>query len=620
MLDQLSFPLPALSETQVSAIPADLDARSVAVAWFSQFVTEIKAGNIDGIVQLFVPNGEAYWRDVLSLTWDLRTFAGTDKIRQFLQDRLSSSNLSDLEIVHDKYLGLQKPYEDIVWIQFLFKFSAGTVGNGNGVVRLVPIFNPNTNTIVEWKAHAVLTLLEELKSFPEQVSHLRNSETYRGKWREERQKEISAYQTAETSPTVLIVGAGQSGLEVAARLKCLGISSLAVEKEPRIGGNWRARYSALCLHDPVWYDHMPYLPFPSTWPVYSPAIKMANWLESYAEALDLNVLTNSTVTHAGYDERNGLWTVAVSRRQDSGKVVELEYNVKHVVFAAGFHGGEGRLPQYPGMETFKGQMLHSLQHKNAMDHAGKRVVVVGACTSAHDIAADYYDHGIDVTMFQRSSTYIMSTRNGFKVIMNGTYEENGLPIEIADTIVASFPNLMMIQIGQRQVKDIAELDKDLLDGLRKRGFRINWGYRDAGILLSAWTKAGGYYLDVGASQLVIDGKIKLKNDSQIQKFEPDGIRFEDGSFLPADVVIFATGLGDPRAAIEEICGADALKNISPVYGLDDEGEFYGLYRDMGIPGLWCMMGNLALCRFYSKHIALQIKAIEENIFGTRYTN
>ncbi|KAK0240273.1 hypothetical protein EDD85DRAFT_824912 [Armillaria nabsnona] len=599
----MSSILPTLPKLGVKSLPPDLDAKSIAYGWFASFSQHVEAGNVDGVLSLLTD--DAYWRDLLVLTWDFRTFSGVPSIKQFLTDRLQQCKLQSFKI-RDEYLGLQCPYPDVAWIQFLFDFEAGDTSNASGVVRLVPQANGS------WKGHCVLTNLESLKGFPEKTGPLRDPEPNHGLWTEERRRE-AAFE--DSDPTVLIVGGGQSGLVTAVRLKALGISCLVVEKHPRVGDNWRTRYEALCLHDPVWYDHLPFIPFPSTWPVYTPAKKLANWLEGYADAMEVNVWTSSTVVSALPDADNK-WTVKVQRSSGEERV----FKVNHVVLATGFAGGTGNVPHYPGMDKFRGQVLHSLQHGKAEDHIGKKVVVIGSCTSAHDICVDYYNHGVDVTMFQRSSTCVMSTKHGIKTLMEGLYEENGPPTDVADIINASFSNLLMEGIGFRQMLKITELDKGILEGLKARGFRTNLGYKDAGVLLLAWAKAGGYYLDVGASQMIIDGKIKLKNDSQIERFTETGLLFEDGSELTADVVLFATGLGDIRNGVVSLCGDDVGRRCGRIWGMDEEGEINGIWREPGIRGLWPVMGNLALCRFYSKHLAMQIKLIEEGLFTGRYSH
>ncbi|KAJ7930009.1 hypothetical protein B0H13DRAFT_2228389 [Mycena leptocephala] len=591
--------LPTLDRLGV-IIPDELDPKKIATEWFKLFCSAVESGNVEAIVALFAEG--ALWRDILALTWDFRTFQGPT-LQKFLADRLAEAEMSTFKL-KDEYLDLKRPYPDLAWIEAMFTFET-RIGLGSGVFRLIPQKDG------EWKAHCMFTNLEDLKGFPEKIGPLRDFAPNHGKWEEARRR-ASAFEAGD--PTVLIVGGGQSGLGLAARLRCLDVSVLVVEKNARVGDNWRNRYEALCLHDPVWYDHMPYLNFPSTWPVYTPAMKLANWLEHYADALEVPVWTSSEVTAASRDS-SGMWKVTVSNGQEKDRI----FTVKHLVFATGFGSYRGKLPTYPGMDEFKGQILHSSQHKKATDHTGKKVVVIGACTSAHDICADYYEHGVDVTMFQRSSTYVVTTKNGWRILMEGVYSENAPPVDVADRLNASYPNRLTELLAPRKTLEIAEADKDLLDGLRKRGFRLNLGYKDAGFSLAVWENAGGYYLDVGTSQMIVDGKIKLKNDSLIERFTPTGLRFENGSELPADVVLFATGVGDVRDNIRKVCGDALTTKCSPIWGLDSDGELNGCYRFLGIPGLWYMMGNLAYCRFHSKHVALQIKAIEEGIFGERYS-
>ncbi|KAF8069230.1 hypothetical protein FPV67DRAFT_1669244 [Lyophyllum atratum] len=594
-------PLPTL-ENLNATVPDDLDAKAVAKEWFKAFAQSAEASDAQALAALFVP--DAFWRDMLALTWDFRTFAGVPKITQFLSDRLAIARPTAFLLRDDAYLGLQRPYPDIAWINLMFDFATAT-GLASGVARLVPTANG------EWKAHTVYTNLEDLKGFPEKIGALRNAAANHGKWVDDRKREM---EFVDSQPVVLIVGGGQSGLEVAARLKALDVQTLVVEKNTRIGDNWRNRYDALCLHDPVWYDHMPYLPFPPTWPVYAPAVKLANWLESYAETLELNVWTSSAVVSA--TQAGDAWKVIIKRGDGS----ERSFTVKHIVFATGLGSNDSTtVPTYAGMDVFKGQILHSNRHKNAKDHLGKKVVVVGACTSAHDICTDYYEQGVDVTMYQRGSSYIMSTKNGWKVLMDGVYSEGGLPTDIADRLNASFPHHMGVGIARRRTEAIAELDKDILDGLRARGFLLNYGIHGTGFALLAWSRAGGYYLDTGASKLIADGKIKLKNGSPIARFNEKGIVFEDGSELEADVVVFATGLGDSREHLRKVCGDEVTATLKPLWGLDEEGEINGVWRDLGVQGIWSMLGNLALCRFHSKHVALQIKAMEEGVFGERYS-
>ncbi|KAI6148884.1 FAD/NAD(P)-binding domain-containing protein [Pisolithus tinctorius] len=586
-----------------STVDRNLDAQAVAKEWFLGFADAMGSGNCIRIASLLLE--DAFWRDMLALTWDFHTYEGRDTIQQFIADQLPKFQPSAFRIRSD-LIRLYVPYDDIVCIQAFFNFET-TVGYASGIFRLVPLADGS------WKAHTVFTNLEDLRGFPEKIGALRNHEPYHQKWTESRERER---EFLDEEPRVVIIGGGQSGLTVAARLKALGTNAVVVERNRRIGDNWRNRYAAL-LHDTVWYDHFPYMPFPSLWPVYPPAAKLGDWLESYAQSLELNVWTSAKVTSVEPGMQGKKWSVKVVR--DDGR--ERVFQVNHVVFALGFGSGLPNIPNIPCQAEFKGQILHSSQHKRATDHLGKKVAVIGACTSAHDICGEYVAHGIDVTMVQRSSTYVMSAKEGIPRLTGGLYLENGPPTDIADRISASFPTFLLKLVHQRVVKDLAEADREISDGLRKVGFKLNMGDDDSGPFPLIWKKGGGFHFDVGASQQIIDGKIKLKSNGGITRFTPNGLLFEDGSTLEADVVILATGYADGRTAYLQLLPSHLHDAVQPLWGLDEEGELYSVAREIGgrgsqatkVAGLWAMLGNLAMCRFHSKHVALQIKAYEEGI-------
>ncbi|EJF58505.1 FAD/NAD(P)-binding domain-containing protein [Dichomitus squalens LYAD-421 SS1] len=585
--------LPTLERLGVQTVPADVDARKIAQLWLDSFAKSAESGDIDGILSLF--SSDAWWRDMLALTWAFRTFHTAPNIRKFLEDRLSLNAPTNFKLTNVKF---ENPYPDLAWILGQFTFQT-KVGQCSGIFRLIPTAKGG------WIGFTFYTNLEDLKDFPEKIGALRNHLPNHGKWLAQRERER---EFVDGDPTVLIVGGGQSGLDVAARLKMLDIPTLVVEKHKRIGDQWRYRYQALCLHDPVWYDHLPYIPFPASWPVYTPAHKLANWLEAYADALELNVWTSSVVTKATQDANNE-WDVTVQRADGSTRVL----HVHHVVSAIGLGGNNPFFPDIEGREEYQGQVLHSTQHNSARDHLGKKVLIVGAATSAHDLAADYAEHGVDVTMYQRDSTYIMTTQHGMPEMLGHLWWEGKWPADVADRIDASMPTWITEEISKRHTAATAEADKELLDNLHKVGFRTHLGPNGSGFLAMTRRRGGGYYLDVGASQMVIDGKIKLKNDSRIKKFTKTGFEFEDGSKVDADVVMFATGFDSPIVTIKNIFGEDTASRVKPIWGLDEEGELKNVWRDSGVPNFWFMMGNLMWCRFHSKHVALQIKAIEEGI-------
>ena len=238
-IDIKSAALPTLDRLGVSVLP-EVDPAAVAQTWFETFATFVQKTDVDGILGQLVD--DAFWRDILSLTWDFRTFFGHDRIQRFLVDRLATTKLSDLQLDADSAT-LGRPYPDIAWVQASFTFSTA-VGTGSGIFRLV--LTPSG----DWKAHNIFTSLEGLHGFPELSGPLREKEPKFGTWPEQRRREREC-EDPDQQPVVIIAGGGQSGLELAARLKYLGIKTLVVEREARIGDLWRKRYEALCLHDTV---------------------------------------------------------------------------------------------------------------------------------------------------------------------------------------------------------------------------------------------------------------------------------------------------------------------------------------------------------------------------------
>ncbi|KAJ8073190.1 hypothetical protein PM082_020059 [Marasmius tenuissimus] len=580
-----------------STLSANLNVDETAQQWFTSFTNSIH----DTQSTLDLLHEDAMWRDLLTFTWNMRTFVGKERIRQFLLDRVAGTTFTDFKL---KQVQLQKPQPDIVWIMGVFQLK-NDAGSSSGVFRLVPM--PDGR----WKAFTIFTTLNQLAASPYQIGALRRREPVPGvQWLNARHKEA---QFEDQDPAVLIIGAGQSGLSLAARLKHLDVPTLLVERDGRIGDSWRKRYASLCLHFPVWSDHMPYLPFPPTWPVYTPSYKMADWLESYAKALELNVWTSSTVTYAsqGNDKK---WDVRVEKSDGSVR----DFRVNHLVFAAGIGDGCPKTPDIPGLENFKGKVTHSVNYQDPNDFQKQKVAIIGTGNSGHDIASDLVRHGIDVTMIQRGKTFVMNMDAHWKFLGGALYNENGPPTELADLLFHSMPHLLQEGgLAQRASLAIMESQKDTVEKLQSVGFHVSRGLKDAGFLLQIKERGGGHCFDNGSIKLIIDGKIKVKSGSQIASFCDRGLEFADGSRVECDTVICATGVGDPRNLIRKVCGDEVADECPPLLGVNEEGEMNS-YREMSRRGLWYMIGSIQMNRFHSNFLALQIKAAETNVITTRY--
>ena len=189
-----------------------------------------------------------------------------------------------------------------------------------------------------------------------------------------------------------MVGGGQAGLSIAARLTQLQVDTLIVDREARVGDNWRNRYHALTLHNQVQVNHLPYIPFPPNWPTYIPKDKLANWFESYVESMELNYWTGTEFLGGTYDEQEQRWTVTL-RRDGATRTMRP----RHIVMATGVSGIPS-IPEIPSLKNFAGTVLHSTQYQDGEEWKGKRALVIGTGNSGHDIAQDLCSSGAHVTL------------------------------------------------------------------------------------------------------------------------------------------------------------------------------------------------------------------------------
>jgi len=572
----------------------DLDA--TVRTWLDRLQSALRDGAAGATAELF--HSDAWWRDLLAFTWDLRTAHG----HQALAARITEApRMGDVTFtLLDRPTLVEAGAEP--WVQALFGFRT-TVARGRGVLRLVERDGA-------WRAWTLLTAMDELIGHEERVGTRRPFDGVGGQartWPEarERQREFT-----DGDPEVVIVGAGHSGLGLAARLGCLGVPTLVIERHQRVGDGWRNRYDSLVLHDPVWYDHLPYLPFPPNWPVYTPKDKLADWLEFYAHAMELNVWTGSELTEAVREGDS--WTLIVRRADGSQRTVRP----RHLVLATGVSGTEPNMPELPGADEYRGFVCHSSQFPHGVDFSGKKAVVVGTGNSGHDLAQELFDGGAEVTMIQRSPTYVVSLA-GSAIAMTGLYEESGPPTDVADLLGASFPFKCAPEMHQATTAAMAEHDKELLADLEKAGFLLTSGINGTGALQLFLQRGGGYYINVGCSELIADGSIGLRSGVEAVRFTSTGLELSDGSTVDADVVVFATGYLGMRETARRLLGDEVADRCGPVWGLDDEGELQGVWRRSGQDGLWFMGGNLAMARFYGKFLALQIKAHQVGLLESR---
>ncbi|SHG60193.1 flavin-containing monooxygenase [Bradyrhizobium erythrophlei] len=577
------------------------DVSIAAENWLSEFESAIAKPDESALKKLFHP--ESYWRDVLALSWHLQTINGGDEILRELKVHAIRAAPRDFAIDPDRAAPRPVTRAGTVSIEAIFKFETAQ-GRGSGILRLIPDAADGNRL----KAWTLLTALDELKGFEEQLRSARPrgqsySRDFRGpNWLDLR--EASA-QYADRDPIVLVVGGGQAGLAIAARLKQLRIDTLIVDRETRIGDNWRKRYHALTLHNQVQVNHLPYMPFPPNWPVYIPKDKLANWFEAYVDAMELNYWTGTEFESGSYDEADGRWSVAL-RLADGAKRV---MRPRHVVMATGV-SGIPNLPDIPALKNFTGTVLHSSQYDDGEPWKGKKALVIGTGNSGHDIAQDLHSRRADVTLVQRSSTLVTniepSAQLAYAAYNEGTLDDN-------DLIATSMPLVLARRSHVMLTEQSRNLDKELLDGLTRVGFKLDYGDGGTGWQFKYLTRGGGYYFNVGCSDLVASGAIKLIQFEDIDSFVADGVWMKRGERLAAELIVLATGYKPQEVLVRKLFGTDIATRVGPIWGFGEGQELRNMYTRTPQPGLWFIAGSLAQCRINSKYLALQIKAIEEGL-------
>ncbi len=572
--------------------------------WLSEFENALAARDAERVASLFVE--DCYWRDLVSFTWNIKTVEGRPEIIDMLR--------ATLDNIHPGGFTLTAEPSEADGVTEAWMSFETAVGRGTAHLRLV-----------DGKAWTLLTVLEELKGYEEAMSERRPKGVEHGAnpervtWRESREQEEQELGDTR-QPEVVIIGGGQGGIALGARLRQLGVPTIIVERNERPGDSWRNRYKSLALHDPVWYDHLPYLKFPDNWPVFSPKDKIGDWLEMYVKVMEINYWCSTTALSAKYDEDAEEWELVVDRGG-----TEMTLRPRQLVFALGV-SGKPNVPTFPGHERFRGDQHHSSQHPGPDAYVGKKAVVVGSNNSAHDICAALWEAGAaEVTMVQRSSTHVVRSESLMEHALGPLYSEqavaSGIDTRTADLIFASLPYRIMNQFQKPAYDTIRVQDAEYYARLEKAGFDLDFGDDDSGLFLKYLRRGSGYYIDVGAGELVANGDVKLAR-GQVSELTETEVVLDDGTRLEADLVVYATGYGSMNGLAADIVGQEVADKVGKVWGLGSEttkdpGPWEGEERNMWKPtqqqGLWFHGGNLHQSRHYSLFLALQLKARQEGI-------
>ena len=511
-------PVPALAEAQ---------------SWLDGFAAALQSHDAAAAADLFVRDG--LWRDLLAFTWTIQTMAGRPAIEATLRQALAHGPAKNFRIPPKRTPPRWVSRAGSDCIEVIFEFDAA-FGFGNGVVRLVP--GPEAPSRL--RAWTLNTNLQEIEGHEEAFKRRPPEDSTRdfgaANWLD-RLTQQRAF--ADRDPAVLVVGGGQAGLSIAARLHQLGVDTLIVDR------------------------------------------------------------------HGSYDEQRKQWNVTLRRADGATRVM----HPRHLIFATGV-SSIPYFPDVPGLDAFAGPKVHSGSFANAEQWKGRKALVLGSGTSGHDVVQELHAHGAEVTLIQRSPTYVVSLKEAQSVY--AIYSE-GIPIEDCDLLATSFPYPVLQRSYQLSTARGREVDKALLDALTARGFRLHFGEDETGFQMMYLRRGGGYYFNVGCSDLIVSGQIKLLQFSDIETFEPEGARLRDGRVLPAELLVLATGYKNQQDSVRAYLGDAIADKVGPVWGFDAGGELRNMWRRTAQPGLWFTAGSLAQCRIFSRYLALQIKALEEGL-------
>ena len=523
-------------------------ARKATAEWLRAFEAALTAKAVDDAASLFAET--SFWRDFVAFTWNIATVENLDGVRDLLHAQLPHIDARAFRIS-------EEPTTENGIPTAFFTFET-QVGRGRGILRLQGD-----------KAWILITSLEELKGFEEPLGPQRpkgvdhGSTVGRQSWAEKRDQELRDLGYSQ-QPYALVIGGGQGGIALGARLRQLSVPAIVIDKFPRPGDQWRSRYKSLCLHDPVWYDHMPYLPYPPTWPIFTPKDKMGAWLQMYVETMELVYWGSTEAKKATYDDTKKEWKVVVNRDG-----VEVTLRPKELVMATGM-SGKPAIPSFPGAEHFRGDQHHSSKHPGPDAWKGKNAVIIGSNNSAHDICAALHEAGAArVTMVQRSPTLIVRSEPLLKHHLSALYSEeavrNGVSTEKADLLFASIPSRLIPMLQEPPFSAVRKEDADFYAALERVGFQLDWGPDGGGLFPKYLSRGSGYYIDVGAAQLVIDGKIQLAS-GQVAGLTERAVRMQDGAELPADLVVYATGYRSMNGWAADLMGQAVADRVGKVWG------------------------------------------------------
>jgi len=570
-------------------------------AWLARFNAAAAAPAPERLAALFLE--DSHWRDAVGLGWELVTVSGRDAVTHKLAGGLKAFQARAFAIDPARCAPRVVERAGLPAIEAMLQFETA-IGRCAGLVR----FRQDTPDRA-WTLHTALQDIrghEEAKLRAEREGAPFQRDMHGPNWLDKRSERAKFL---DRDPAVLVVGGGHAGLSAAARLTQLGVDTLVIDREQRAGDNWRLRYRGLHLHNTYHSNHLPYLPFPPTYQNYLPKDRVANWLEMYVDVMDIQFWTGTSFEGASWNEKGGHWEARITCADGSNEGSTRTMKPRHIILGTSVSSAPKR-PRIPTLERFKGKVLHTSEFGDGAQWRGKDVLILGTGTSAHDVAQDLHGHGARATLIQRSPTLVVQVEPSAQ-IYDAVFMGEGPSLDDRDLILTSIPKPVMLATHKLVTKKVEELDAPLLRGLEKAGFRLSSGIDGTGWPLLFRERGGGYYFNVGCSDLIVRGEVGLIQYQEIEEFEEKGARMKDGRLVPADLLVLATGFEGHGRTVQQFFGEDVARRVGQVWGFHPEKqELANMWTRTPQQGLWFTGGAFSLCRAYSRYLALQIQAAE----------
>ena len=576
-------------------------------AWLGAFGDALGLRNREALEALFCE--ETFWRDQISLTWNMCQFWGREEVCASLLDAASQTKPSNFLVSEKEAPPARAQFLGREVIEAYLRFDL-PYGTGQGFIRLFDDERSPLGARCYMLGTDLLSLSGVVEELGNRVSRERLDPIfpihgYKPMLKGQHYAEFSCEKMAlkDRDPDVLIIGGGHTGMCIGARLERMGQSYLIVDRGERPGDSWRTRYEALALHTVGAVNNLPYIRSPEIFPDYVPKDLWADWLESYAKMMRLNLWMKTEVVKGSFDQERGVYAIELKLADGSTRTM----HPKHIVLATGGIGLNPKPLKSPGIEEFTGAIVHSKHYRSGADFTGKKVLVVGCGTSAFDICFDLYLKGAYPTMLQRSETSVVPLREG--VYYNRDYLPGGPSVETADlrrAATAVYP--VIVELLKGATRDCNERNAKLFADLRNAGLWIGDGRDATGWLGKLFRTFKGFHLDMGVLQEIIDGNVKVQQANAVNRFVANGLKLNDGSTLDFDVVIAATGFVNTNENVVEMFGEAIAQRVGACSGLDETGEPVGLAKPTAQPQFWQLYGGINDCRRLSRHLALQIIA------------